>query len=161
MTTFALQLSKFVEKTKGNIDLVVRKVVIDASANIVEMSPVGDAKLWKDPPPPGYTGGRFRANWQLGIDAKPSGVLESVDPSGGATKSGIFAALPLNAGGKTYFLMNNLPYAQRLEDGWSTQAPYGMVMKTVIRWNNIVEDAANGVKAGGGDMKAGFEAYPL
>ncbi|MEO7031341.1 MAG: hypothetical protein ABI351_14205 [Herbaspirillum sp.] len=161
MTTFALQVSKFIEKTKANADLVTKKIVIDVGASIVAMSPVGDGTLWKNPPPKGYVGGRFRANWQLGINVTRSGELPDIDPTGDASNSRIMAAIPENAAGNIFFLTNNLPYAQKLEDGWSGQAPNGMVMLTVIKWNNIVENAVNGVKQGGGDMEAGIKAYPL
>jgi hypothetical protein len=161
MTTFALQIARFIEKTKADANLVVRKVVVDVGASVVSMSPVGDAALWKDPPPPGYVGGRFRANWQLGEGAAPAGAFPDIDPTGAVSSARILASLPAVAAGKVFYLTNNLPYAQRLEEGWSGQAPNGMVMITVVKWNNIVEDAVNGVKQGGGDMKAGFEAYPL
>lgn len=163
MSTFALQISQFVEKAKANADAVVRKVVIDVAASVVDMSPVGDAALWASPPPPGYVGGRFRANWQLGEGSAPSSTLPDIDPSGSASKARILAALPPNAAGKVFYLVNNLPYSQKLEDGWSKQAPAGMVMLTVIKWNNIVENAVSGV-TGGSDtpgFAAGFEAYPL
>lgn len=163
MSTFALQISQFVEKAKANADAVVRKVVIDVAASVVDMSPVGDAALWQNPPPKSYLGGRFRANWQLGEGSAPNGTLPDIDPSGSASKARILAALPPNAAGKVFYLVNNLPYSQKLEDGWSKQAPAGMVMLTVIKWNNIVENAVSGV-TGGGDtpgFAAGFEAYPL
>jgi hypothetical protein len=161
MSRFALQISQFVAKAKSNADAVVRKVVIDIADNVVRLSPVGDGAHWASPPPKGYVGGRFRANWQLGINVPRSGVLPDIDPTGAASNARVLAALPPDAAGNVFFLTNNLPYAQRLEDGYSGQAPNGMVMLTVVRWNNIVENAVNGVRAGGGDMNAGVKAYPL
>jgi hypothetical protein len=42
-----------------------------------------------------------------------------------------------------HFLTNNLPYALRLEYGWSkNQAPAGMVGLAVAEFQSIVRDAA-------------------
>jgi hypothetical protein len=150
MSRFSLDISKFVEKAKANADAVVRKVVIDVAANIVSLSPVGDGTFWENPPPKGYVGGRFRANWQLGINVPRSGELPNIDPAGSATNERIVAALPADATGNVFFLTNNLPYAQRLEDGWSKrQAPAGMVGLTVVKYQAIVDNAAQAVKSGG------------
>ena len=48
------------------------------------MSPVGDADRWKHPEakPEGYVGGHFRANWQLGIDTIPTGMIEGTEYKG-------------------------------------------------------------------------------
>ena len=46
-------------------------------------------------------------------------------------------------GGGVTFMANNLPYAHRLEfEGWSRQAPEGMVRRTVARFNQIADEAA-------------------
>lgn len=46
MSTFALDVAKFCEKAKGNGDLVLRKLLIDLSAEVVKRSPVGNPDLW-------------------------------------------------------------------------------------------------------------------
>lgn len=40
--------------------------------------------------------------------------------------------------GGTVLLYSNMPYIERLEDGYSTQAPAGMVKVTVSQWPGIV-----------------------
>ena len=50
--------------------------------------------------------------------------------------------IPDDASGRIYYLANNVPYARRLEDGWSRQAPQGIVGRTVIQFRQIVKDAA-------------------
>ena len=161
MSQFSIDLSAQIAKIKGNIDAASRQAVTDVAARIVERSPVGDAKLWKEKPPKGYVGGRFKANWQIGESAVPQGTFDAIDPSGGASMQRIRAAIPIQAGGKMYYLANNLPYAQRLEDGWSTQTPAGMVALTVAEWKNIVDDAVNNARNANSSMTAGFEAYPI
>lgn len=112
----------------------------------------------------GYIGGRFRGNWQIGVGVSPNGTLDVVDNQGDGSKtySSIQASIPDKAAGNIYYLVNNLPYAQRLEDGWSKQAPIGMVALTVVKWQTIVDEAVNGAydRESPGPA-AGFGAYPL
>ncbi len=140
--SFALDLSKFAAKAKDNMDAVVRKTVLDIGARIVEKSPVGDATLWQSPPPPGYVGGRFRANWQYAFASVPVGDLPDIDPTGAMSISRISTGLNSAPGAGIHYLCNNLPYAKRLEDGWSSQAPAGMVGLTVLEFQAVVKKAA-------------------
>jgi len=140
--TFALDLQKFAEKTCKRADAAVGNIVARVSAELDQRSPVGDAKFWKHPPPKGYIGGHFRANWQLGVSVRPSGEIKGVDPTGEATQGRILAEIPEEASGKVYWLANNAPYAQRLEHGWSRQAPAGLVGLTVTMFQQIVREAA-------------------
>lgn len=144
---FALDLSAWVKKAKGNMDGVVRKVVLDLGTRIVMRSPVGDGSHWKSPPPPGYIGGRFRANWQYGEATRPAGTLLAIDPKGNSTVTKLVAGVKPDAAGKIHWLTNNLPYAQRLEYGWSKrQAPAGMVGITVTEYQTIVRNAVAAVR---------------
>lgn len=150
MSNYTLQLQAFQEMLSRHADLIVHKIVLDVGTRIVERSPVGDGKLWKNPPPKGYIGGRFRANWQYGnsIAGVPRGDLPDIDPSGEASLSRIEAGLPATgAAGINHVLINNLPYAQRLEDGWSSQAPAGMVGLVVEEFSSLVNDAAQEVNS--------------
>ena len=44
--------------------------------------------------------------------------------------------------GHVFYLVNNLPYIRRLEQGWSQQAPAGMVAVTVSEFQQTVARAA-------------------
>ena len=142
MSTFSADVSAFVAKAKGRTDLVVKKIVFDIGTKVVMRSPVGDGSLWKYPPPPGYVGGRFRANWQYGFGSIPSGDLPDIDASGGASTVRINSGLATSPTAGIHYLVNNLPYAKRLEDGWSSQAPSGMVGLTVLEFQSIAKQAA-------------------
>lgn len=146
---FGLDMSAFIAKAKGNMNAVVRNTVIDVGTSLVEKSPVGDASAWASPPPKGYVGGRFRANWQYGNLTGGAGVpmqdLPDIDPTGQASIARIVAGVPEDAAGKVHIIKNNLPYAQRLEEGHSKQAPQGMVALTVIEFQQIVDAAAAAV----------------
>jgi hypothetical protein len=142
MTTFELDLQKFAAKAKSRADSVVHGIVAEITAKIDERSPVGDAKYWKRPPPPGYIGGHFRGNWQLGVDSYPGGTLSRIDPTGTATVAAIIGAIPAQAAGHVFTIANNLPYAVRLEEGWSHQQPEGIVGRTAVEFQIIVNRQA-------------------
>jgi hypothetical protein len=136
MTTFALDLSKAIDKAKDQAELIVKKIVIELFSEVVEMSPVGNPDLWKYPKK-GYVGGRFRANWNISFGSPDLSTTEQIDPSGSGSKGRIFAQMrKYKLADSSVFLTNNLPYAQRLEEGWSEkQAPHGMVRLSIARFN--------------------------
>lgn len=146
MSQFAVDLAKFAEKAKERADDLVGNVVVRIAAELDKRSPVGDATYWKHKPPKGYVGGHFRANWQLGVDALPAGEVAGADPSGTRTQSRILAEVPADAAGRVFWLANNVPYAHRIEYGWSRQAPQGLVGLTATMFQKIVDDAAGALK---------------
>lgn len=144
--TFAADLERFKLKVDAKADRVVEAVVAYAVQEIDARSPVGNPARWKHPEraPPGYVGGRFRGNWQLGIDHLDTTTSEKVDPAGTVTVSAALAKIPEKAGGHVYYYANSLPYAQALEYGHSTLAPSpgGIVGLTLIDARNFVDQIA-------------------
>lgn len=146
--SFSLQIAEFIAKAKANQDLVVRAITMKIDNKLVQRSPVGDATYWKNKPPPGYTGGRFRANWQLSIGSPTAGVRDLIDKDGSATIAAHGSVIATAKAGDVIYLVNNLPYAKRIEEGWSRQAPLGLVALTVLEFQKVVDDAVNGVRNG-------------
>lgn len=144
--SFALDLKAFADKTSEKANLVVKKIVIDVGTSLVMKSPVGDASYWIHPAPPGYVGGRFRGNWQYGLNAVNRLTSEKIDPEGAATISAIVGKVDDTPAGEVHYITNSLPYGDRLENGWSRQAPQGMVGLTVLEYKPIVEAAARAVQ---------------
>lgn len=128
---FELDIQKFVDKAKGNIDLVIRKIALDLFKRVIMKSPVDT--------------GRFKGNWQVAIGSIPAGVLEIDDKSGSATISKMTAAVLGLKAGQVIYLVNNLEYARPLEYGHSKQAPAGVVRITVQEFPQVVAKAANEV----------------
>lgn len=91
----------------------------------------------------GYVGGRFRGNWQVSFETAKTGTLEQIDPTGAKSKgqgAAIIQTFTLGIG--SIWLMNNLPYGHRLEyEGWSSQAPAGMVGISVTEFQSFVSNA--------------------
>jgi hypothetical protein len=91
----------------------------------------------------GYTGGRFRGNWSVAFDSPPMGTLDRIDPVGGQTIAEGSSVLAQFKAGRTIYIVNNLPYAHRLEyEGWSKQAPEGMVRVSIAEFQQIAAEAA-------------------
>ena len=145
MSTFALDLARFAEKAQGNTEKVVRKVGIDLFSKTVERTPVGNPDNWASPAPAGYVGGRARANWNCSIGSPSLSTSPMTDKGGEVTKARIKNTLHDWKEGDLY-LMNSLPYIRRLEyDGWSKQAPAGMVRITVTEFQTFVDAATRTV----------------
>jgi len=140
--SFAADVSKWCKKeAPEKTGAIIRKIVIEVGNRIVYRSPVGDASYWQEPAPPGYVGGRFRANWQYGFGFVPQGSSEAVDPSGAATINAIIRGTLTSPTNGVHWIANNLPYAEVLEMGRSRQAPQGMVGLTELEFPQIVEMA--------------------
>lgn len=147
---FSRDLRRLLKMAGDNADEVARKTVLQVGKRLVDMSPVGDPTNWKNPAPKGYVGGRFRGNWQHGFNLRPGGVLDTIDPSGEATKDKIEQRVMATQGaGGIHFFVNNLPYANRLEYGWSKQAPAGMVGLTAQSFHEFVLKEAAAARAKG------------
>lgn len=141
MANFTIDLNKWIAKAKENTETLVRETVIGLGERIVERTPVGNPSLWENPPPPGYVGGRARANWQYGFNAPPQGDLPDVDASGRASLNRVNAGVKAAQAAGVHYIVNNLPYAQALEDGHSTQSPpNAMVGLAVVNFQAIVNE---------------------
>ena len=124
MGSFADQMKAWERKAERKMDLAVRKIALEMFRRIILKSPV--------------LSGRFRGNWQLAIGSVPNGTLELDDKTGTATiAKGAATVMGINAGDTIYFA-NNLPYARRLEEGYSQQAPNGMVALTIQEFQSVV-----------------------
>jgi hypothetical protein len=97
------QIQEIIRKLKANADALVSTVVLETQTRLKEESPVDT--------------GRFRANWLISEDEIDD---STVDGEPGAYSLEITA-------GKNYYITNSLPYAQRLAEGHSQQAPAGWI----------------------------------
>ncbi|WP_142503456.1 hypothetical protein [Lelliottia amnigena] len=92
--------------------------------------------------PPGYTGGRFRGNWQVSFDAPTTEETGRVDKTGDLTKAaGNYTLSLFKVGMSSIYFCNNVPYAYPLEMGHSTQAPGGMVRITAAEFQRFFDEA--------------------
>jgi hypothetical protein len=115
--SFNLALQRHAKEMPAEaIQKLHRKAALEALKSVVLMSPVRT--------------GRFRANWQMTLDTPATGALDTTANTAIARGEPIIAQLPAYG---VSWLVNNLPYAARLESGYSQQAPTGMLAVTVAR----------------------------
>lgn len=142
--SFALDVSKFVEKAKKNPEKVMRQVSIKLFSAIIKASPVDT--------------GRFRMNWMASGSAPASGVTDATDKSGNIATGNATSFVLKAADWREFTLTNNLPYANVIEyggypgdgpntvGGFSKQAPAGVVRTNVSRFQQLINEEANKVK---------------
>lgn len=124
---FESQLRGFGIKALDKVDKVRRASALELFKLVIYATPVDS--------------GRLRGNWQTTINSPAVAALDRTDPNGSLS----LAEAMVNLGGllDVVWFTNNLPYAERIEyDGWSRQAPEGMVRKHVAQWRRIVEAKA-------------------
>jgi hypothetical protein len=122
---FGDQIAAFAEKTEDKLSVSVRKISLELFSRVILKTPVDT--------------GRARGNWQVSVGNVPNGTLEIEDKSGSATISAATAAASGLRAGDVIFLVNNLPYILRLEDGHSGQAPAGMVALSIQEFQQIAD----------------------
>jgi hypothetical protein len=148
MGQFTLDLTRFASRTQQKADLAVRLIVVEVVRRVDMRSPVGQPALWKHPAPKGYVGGRFRGSNILAVDAEPHGEGR-IDPSGAFAVAANFAAIPQEAAGHSYTIGNNVPYAEAIEYGHSSQAPQGVYGPVVSELQAIVDAAVAKARGAG------------
>lgn len=138
-------INQFLTKFKKNQQLVisasekvVNETLFQMYKKIVDRTPVGNPALWKWPAPKDYVPGTLKASWNLSFGGmRDSGSGRFVSTGSIIGKNGI--SLQARGGNKTAFIYNNQPYAERVEYGWSTQAPQGMLRITVAEYTSLMD----------------------
>lgn len=139
---FAAELKRFEGVALDKVNTATRMIALEVFRRIILKTPVDT--------------GRARGNWMCTIGA-PSEALAAGE---GWLQGTAEAGLSYDKGGRAaiqaaadevmswkpadvaIFLTNNLPYIQRLEEGWSKQAPAGMVAITIAEFDGIVARVA-------------------
>ena len=120
----SIQLQKELYEDAGETALAILR-------NLITRSPVGDPENWQNPDnaPPGYVGGHFRRNWLVSIGGfNPTELPGCEEPVAATLARG---AQTIRVFGRSraarLVIQNNVPYANRLANGWSLQARAGWV----------------------------------
>lgn len=140
------EYDKWQKEFEANVQQILKacaNVQIEAATllleRIISLTPVGNPALWKPPYwPPGYVPGTLKASWEMSLTA-----------SSRDAKTGRFTTSDLllsNHGIQTKInnitISNRQPYAERIENGWSGQAPQGMMRVANLEWDDFVKKAA-------------------
>lgn len=157
--TFSVDVSKWVEKANLNNEEVVRSTAIKLFSAIIQSSPVDE--------------GTFRNNWFVS-GLTPSSEVDPTDVGGSdqdvidRMTSDVLSIKGIDA----FTLTNNLPYAEVIEyggypktpknttsvfganvsqtgktiNGFSKQAPQGVVRVNAMRFQNLIDEEARSVR---------------
>lgn len=110
-TEFALQVKADAEKR-------IKDIGMDLIQGVITATPVDT--------------GAARGNWVASKTPIKTYDENATDKTGQGTINRTFVFFAQNAKlGSVIYLQNNLPYIERLENGWSDQAPLGMVSTTL------------------------------
>lgn len=129
MAEFSGVIKRFAAQSKEKETLVIRKIAIECFRRIILGTPVDT--------------GRARGNWQASTGSPANGEVNALDPTGAmaiaAMVSEVAAWTPKDD--LPAFITNNLPYIQRLNEGWSKQAPAHFIEQVISDMGGIVEAA--------------------
>jgi hypothetical protein len=106
-----IRVSDIGDYASQQMEKLLRVAVLETDGRLKQASPVDT--------------GRFRVSWQVGENAAPGGEK----PAGTYTGTPQIDRIGYSQEklGNVYSVHNNLPYAERLAQGWSNQAPSGWV----------------------------------
>lgn len=110
--------SLFMDEVEGALVERIRAIAMAMHGEIISRSPVDT--------------GRFRRNNIVSIGAPVFSTTLEVDKDGAETRAEGIAALSALKPYTVVYIQNNLPYAERLENGHSGQAPAGIYGITFI-----------------------------
>lgn len=131
--TFVLDVSRWVTKAQGNVGKVIAKVVVDLGTKVIRRTPIDT--------------GRAEGNWQTQIGSIPGG--ETGRLGAGPSIAGLqrVATADKLGAGCVLFFTNNVPYILKLEyEGWSRQAPSGMLRSSIAGFPGLIQTASGSVR---------------
>jgi len=123
--SLAKDLLKIASKRKQDVNEIVQSSFFQAGQRTISRTP--------------RRTGRAAANWLSAIGDYDGSTTEDTDPS----KSGALLLRKSNELelGEEFYFTNSLPYIERLEyEGWSAQAPSGMLRVSLAEFPRIVEN---------------------
>lgn len=130
-SAFKKRIAALANAAGDKAETAVRRVVLEMGRNLVMLSPVDT--------------GRFRGNWQFGLAAVNTDTGSAPDRSGSGSVGRMSSGLTAWRAGQMIYLTNSLPYARRLEYGWSKQAPAGMVRITLADYSAYLKKVVEGL----------------
>ena len=118
---FNRELKRWInEDVKGRTLTAYKKIVRDLGRSVVLDTPVDT--------------GQARGNWRF-TTSKVSAAYDprKLDPRGTAAIGRLEAVIARLRLSDPVYITNNVPYIEKLETGWSQQAPAGMLGRNIAR----------------------------
>lgn len=118
MTWKGTRPDSFLIQVKSDAEKLMKDIGLDLVQGVITATPVDT--------------GSARGNWIASNTPIKTYDESAADKTGQGTINRTFVFFAQNAKlGSVIYLQNNLPYIERLENGWSDQAPLGMVSTTL------------------------------
>ena len=146
MAHWSIPFDKLAKKVGADIEIVVKAAALKVFSEVVIRSPVDT--------------GRFRANWNIAYNVMNESTTDELMPDFQPKIDSFRRELLAMPIGGVYWLTNSLPYAMTLEyglypnppkrytgktkNGYSKQAPHGMVRVAARNFAEDVDRAVNG-----------------
>ena len=135
LSEFSRRITLRGRKVTEGADALTRRVALAADQAVVMGTPVDT--------------GRARSNWIVALGAAPSQTIEAYSPGEAGNTEAANTQAALDQGeavirgyrgeGQEIHITNNLPYIQRLNDGYSAQAPANFVEQAVLEAVQVVQ----------------------
>ena len=127
MKSIYSQLDEIAKRANGDMEEVAAASMLRLGNRIVQGSPVDT--------------GRFKNNWMSAYGSLDPSTPRADNPSGAGSVTDLSVKVnDVQIGGADFFFTNSLPYAYRLETGWSDQASQGVVAVNALSWEKIVTE---------------------
>ena len=117
LSQFAARISDIGRQIETNSVQVMKEVALVVDQAVVSATPVDT--------------GRAKTNWITELNQPSSRTTDIADPTGGSAISQARATIARAGAGSVIHITNNLPYIQRLNDGYSAQASAGFVEQAI------------------------------
>lgn len=125
--SFEDDINRAMDGMRRDLTKRARRIALKAFSDVIKATPVDT--------------GTARANWRVGMGSPNYEYNSSAsDKSGSVTISAMNSAVDGLLPGQNVYLSNSCPYIMRLEcDGWSKQAPNGMVSITAASVQGLID----------------------
>lgn len=120
-------IAEFQKQFDAQKDFILREATKRVSNSIVRLNPVDE--------------GESVADWDVAIGRFPTDIEQPNDPKKTKTRRRLQEVFNNVRFGQVIFFENNDPVINRLEFGYSKQAPQGIVRLTARRWRSFVKGA--------------------
>lgn len=139
-TKFLLQFKSNQKMALSAVDKTIGETASQLFDRIVQRTPVGDPSLWAWPAHSDYVPGTLRDGWKISNTTASRGSLGRFQSDSSVLSNYGLLAKVGGANSKVYAsIYNEVPYAQRVEEGWSVkQAPQGMLRISVAEFRGML-----------------------
>lgn len=135
LNEFTKRIKIIAEGIESNTNKTTRQVALVADRELVLATPVDT--------------GRARSNWFVNLNSPATKQIDPYDPGENGSTAGTNAQAAIDQAkaviatrkiGQDIYISNNLPYIERLNEGYSKQAPKQFVESAVQRATKVVKN---------------------